>query len=154
VSIIFEFIGIALFAGLAAFQGPINSQLASRTGLFAANVLSNVIGTLALILVMAFVEPQALHFQYWSSRLKPGVMPPILLLGGILGSLFMVLMVIAIPRIGASGWVMAALAGQLVAARIVDWLGLFGVERQPVEWAQVLGILLVVAGALIVVRTR
>lgn len=73
--ILFEFLGIAVLAGLAAFQGPINSQLASRTGLFAANVLSNVIGTVALIIVMAIAEPQALQLQYWVSKLKPGTFP-------------------------------------------------------------------------------
>jgi transporter family-2 protein len=154
VSIIVEFLIITFLAGIAAFQGPINSQLASRTGLFAANVLSNIIGTLALILVMAFVEPQALQPQYWANRLKPGEFPIVLLLGGVLGSLFMVIMVIAVPRIGTSGWVMASLVGQLTAAMAIDAIGLFGLDRRPIAGVRLLGIAMIVGGAMLTLRPR
>lgn len=64
----------------------------------------------------------------------------------------MVIMVIAVPRIGTTGWVMAALVGQLTAAMVIDRLGLFGLEQRPVGWAQILGILMVLVGTLIAVR--
>ncbi len=149
-----QFIVIALLAGIAALQGPINTQLSARTGLMAANVFSNVVGTLALVAVMAALEPQALSIHYWMTRMKPGQCPSVLWFGGILGSLFMVTMVIAVPRIGARGWVMAALAGQLAAALVVDSQGLFGLVKRGVGWQQIVGVALVIGGALLALKSH
>ena len=153
-TVFLQFILIAVLAGVATLQGPINSQLAARTGLVAANVFSNVVGTFTLILAMALVEPQALSIDYWVTRMRPGQFPATLWFGGVLGSLFMVTMLIAVPRIGARGWVMAALAGQLAAAMIVDSQGFFGLTKRSVGWPQVVGLMMVVIGSLLALRSR
>ncbi len=143
------FAAFMLAAGLAAFQGPINSALATRTGLMAANVFSNVIGTAALLLAMAVMEPKALGWGHWVSSLRD--LPPSLWVGGLLGSLFMVASILAVRRIGASGWVIAAFAGQVLAGLLIDSLGLFGLQPLKVTAKQLVGILLLAMGAYLTV---
>ena len=46
----------------------------------------------------------------------------------------------------------AAIASQLVAAMIVDHFGLFGVRVEPVTLGKVVGVALVIAGAVVVQR--
>lgn len=144
----------AMLAGLAAFQGPINTQLAARTGTVAANVFSNVVGTAALLVVMAIWEPSAFQLQYWKSRFQLGMPPPQLWVGGLLGSLFMLTMVFAVSRVGVSGWVIAALVGQLTAGIIVDSIGLFGLTKHTVGWQQIVGMAVVFLGALLVLSGK
>lgn len=148
------FFAAAALAGLAAFQGPINAQLASRTGIAAANVLSNVVGTAALLGLMAAIEPEAFRVTYWLDRIRGGLLPWPLWLGGLLGSLFMCTMVMAVPRLGTTGWVLAALTGQLAASTAVDLSGWFGVGRHTIGWQQIAGLALVVVGAVVFLTTR
>lgn len=147
------FIAAAL-AGIAAFQGPINAQLASRTGVTAANVLSNVVGTAGLLLLMGVLEPEAFCIGYWKTRIDEDLLPLPLWLGGLLGSLFMVTMVMAVPRLGAAGWTLAALAGQLTAGLVIDLVGWFGVNRNPIGWQQIIGLLIVFVGASLFLTAR
>jgi len=149
VTAIVTFFVAATLAGLAAFQGPINAQLASRTGIAAANVLSNVVGTAALLVLMAVMEPEAFRYSYWWDRIGDGLLPWPLWLGGLLGSLFMVTVVMAVPRLGTTGWVLTALAGQLAASIAIDLSGWFGLGRHAVGWQQIAGLTLVFVGAVV-----
>lgn len=153
-SAIVTFFVAAALAGLAAFQGPINAQLASRTGVAAANVLSNVVGTAALLVLMAAMEPGAFRLAYWRDRLSDGALPWPLWMGGLLGSLYMITMVMVVPRLGTAGWILTALAGQLAASIAIDMSGWFGLARHTVSWQQVVGLVLVFLGAAVFLLPR
>lgn len=149
-STVLPFLFALVAAGVAALQAPINSALARRIGLMAANVFSNIMGTVALVIAMAVMEPKALRLQYWVSNL--GKIPPILWIGGILGSLYMVASVLTVQRIGAVGWVIAAFAGQIITGLLVDKIGLFGVRPVAITWTHLAGVGLILVGGLLATR--
>jgi len=146
----FAFLVALLAASVAAFQAPINSALSRQVGLMAANVFSNSVGTAALLVAMVLMEPHALKWDHWATGL--GRVPAILWTGGILGSLYMVASVLSVQRIGASGWVIAAFAGQVITGLVVDRLGLFGVPQITITPSHWIGIGLIVVGGLLAAR--
>lgn len=56
------------------------------------------------------------------------------------------------PRIGVGALLTAAVAGQLLAALVLDHYGLLGLPRQPTTLVRMLGLAMVFAGAILVRR--
>ena len=74
------------------------------------------------------------------------------LTGGVLGVVFVSTLLVTVRTLGASGILAATLVGQMSASVVIDRFGLFGVERTAVTSVRLAGILLVAAGAWLVVR--
>ena len=58
----------------------------------------------------------------------------------------------AMPRIGAGVFVAIFVAGQLAAAILLDRLGAFGLDEQPITASKMAGMLLILGGVLLVRR--
>ncbi len=56
------------------------------------------------------------------------------------------------PRVGLAFFVVVTIGGQLAVALLLDQIGPFGLARQPITSARILGILLVLSGVLLVRR--
>jgi bacterial/archaeal transporter family-2 protein len=127
-----------LVAGaLSAMQAAINGRLANHVGTLNA-VLVSIAVSFAAILVLAFVarSPRGLSLL--------GV-PPYLLLGGLAGLAYVAAMTFLAPRLGVTSTLLAAIAGQLLAAMLLDH---FGVLREvPIQ----LNLPRLVAGALVII---
>ena len=54
--------------------------------------------------------------------------------------------------IGAGGVAAATVAGQLTASVAIDRLGLFGLDQVPLSPGRILGVALLIAGTLLIVR--
>jgi transporter family-2 protein len=74
------------------------------------------------------------------------------LLGGLLGALYVLTVLIAVTAIGAAGVAAATVFGQLTASVAIDRLGLFGLDQVPVTPGRLLGLVLLLAGTVLVVR--
>ena len=61
-------------------------------------------------------------------------------IGGMLGVVLVTALIIAVPRIGVSQMMVAALAGQLAAAMLIDHYGWLGVETRSFGWKRALAI--------------
>ena len=125
-----------------AFQAPINAALRSHVGTFESSLVSFSVGTLALIAVVLCTREGNLsnlrNVTGWH------------LLGGLIGAVFVTTTLLSAPRIGVTGMIVAALAGQMAAALLIDQFGWLGVTRKPVDLHRVAGLaLLVVSVALI-----
>jgi transporter family-2 protein len=72
--------------------------------------------------------------------------------GGALGAVALSALVFPPQTIGALATIAVFLAGQLAMGLVVDALGLFGGERAPITAARVTGIVLLAAGAALVLR--
>ncbi len=59
---------------------------------------------------------------------------------------------IAVSAIGAGGVAAATVFGQLTASVVIDRLGLFGLDEVPLSPERVLGVALLLAGTVLVVR--
>jgi transporter family-2 protein len=127
-------------------QAPINSRLGKSVGSLQAATFSFLIGTAVLLLIAAFVRGglgslgQARHVPWWA------------LVGGLLGAVYVSVALVAVRTLGASGLTAVTIAGQLVISVAIDRFGLLGIARQPIGLHRVAGLVLLVVGALLVIR--
>ena len=135
-----------LAGGLIALQAPINSMLGKSVGTFAAASVSFIVGTIALVLITLIVgggfgdvgEARHLSWYYLS--------------GGILGAVYVTTALVAVRSLGAGGVVAATITGQLALSLVIDQLGILGVDRKPITWEALLGVLLLAAGTFLIIR--
>ncbi|MGB7589482.1 MAG: DMT family transporter [Solirubrobacterales bacterium] len=135
----------AVAGGLIALQAPINAGLGRATGTLPAALVSFVVGTIALVAIVA-VSGQigGLGSSFDVSWYY--------LLGGLLGAIYVANALIAVAVIGAGGVAAATITGQLVASVVIDRLGLFGLDQIPLSPERIIGIVLLLAGTVLVVR--
>ncbi len=135
----------ALAGGLIALQAPINAGLGRATGSLPAALVSFGMGTLALAAIVV-LSGQAGGLGSASD------VSWYYLLGGLLGAVYVTNALIAVSAIGAGGVAAATITGQLVAAVAVDRLGLFGLRPGRARPARIVGVVLLIAGTVLVVR--
>jgi transporter family-2 protein len=127
-----------------AVQPSINARLAQRIGAYESSFISFAVGTLALLLLVMVAgkgDLRALADARWWE-----------LTGGLLGAFFVTLTIIAVPRLGTAAVMAAIIAGQLASAALLDQFGAFGMRQIPLTPLRAAGILLLAAGAALVVR--
>ncbi len=73
-------------------------------------------------------------------------------LGGVFGAFYVTCLVLAMPRIGTTAAMAAAIAAQLAAGLLLDSAGAFGFQKLPLDIPRLAGVLLVVLGSLLVFR--
>ncbi len=74
------------------------------------------------------------------------------LLGGVLGAVYVTNALIAVSAIGAGGVAAATITGQLTASVAIDRLGLFGLDQVALTPERVAGVVLLLAGTVLIVR--
>jgi transporter family-2 protein len=72
--------------------------------------------------------------------------------GGLLGATYVAATTVLGPRLGAAALIALTLAGQMLAALIVDHYGVIGFPQNPVTPARLAGAALLVVGVLLIVR--
>lgn len=71
-------------------------------------------------------------------------------IGGLAGAFYVTAALLLAPRLGASAFLAAVVAGQIASALVLDHFGLMGFRAQPVTAWRLLGAALIVAGLLAV----
>lgn len=142
---------LAVLAGVSAgclvgMQAPVNSRLGRSIGSVPAASFSFLVGTTALLLITAFLHGGFDNFGHI------GRAPWWALVGGLLGAVYVTVALIAVRTLGASGLTAAVIVGQLAISVLIDRFGLLGVARQPIGLQRIAGLVLLVAGVLLVVR--
>lgn len=127
--------GVVAGGFLLALQPPINAALRARVGVFESALVSFLVGTVALIGIVAV----------WGkgSLLAARQAPPWQLTGGLIGAVFVTVSLLAAPKLGVTALVVATLSGQVVAGLLIDTFGWFGVEPRPIDLKRLAGIALV-----------
>jgi transporter family-2 protein len=139
-------IATAIVGGLIALQAPINSHLGKATGTFAAALVSFTIGTAVLLGIVVVTghldEVSGLTNVRWYY-----------LLGGVLGAAYVTTVLLTVRTLGAGGVTAATVAGQLTTSMVIDRLGVLGLDKTPITVSRVLGVVLLFAGTVLVIRT-
>ena len=136
----------AAVGGAIALQAPINSQLGRAIGTFQAAFFSFAVGTVLLCGIAALSKgglgqvAEARHVSWYY------------LIGGLLGAAYVTTVLVTVRSLGAGGVVAATIAGQLSMSVVVDQFGWLGVAKDPVNAAKVAGVVLLAAGAYLIVR--
>jgi len=140
--------GLGVAAGaMLAVQAGINASLARLVGSpVNAAIVSFVVGTLALALL------QGISGRGFPALGTLRTLPLWLLAGGLLGAAYMTTAIWLAPRLGAAGLAATAITGWLAAAVALDHLGLVGFAQRSATPLRLLGVGLLLAGTLLVVR--
>ena len=129
---------------LVAVQPSINARLAQRVGLLEGACVSFAVGTAALLLASVLLWRAnwqvAGDARWWEWT------------GGLLGAFFVVLTILAVPRIGTAATMAAVIAAQLLTGLLMDHYGLFGYRGAPLEPVRLLGVVCLLVGAVLVFR--
>jgi bacterial/archaeal transporter family-2 protein len=138
---------LSLAAGLGgSVQAAVMGKLGDRVGILGAvafsTLVSAVIGVTALLLVT-----QSLGGIGAAAR-----QPVWLWTGGMLSAFIILAITVGPPRIGVAATIGLVIAGNLVAAAVIDRFGLLGVKSIPLNWPRLVGIALLAAGAALTLR--
>jgi transporter family-2 protein len=140
-------VATALVGGLVAAQAPVNNIVSQRIGTLGAVTVNFLVG-LGLVLVITFVFANGLEMDdgvdtppwyYW-------------LFGGLAGVAVVLTTLVTVRELGAGGVTAAMIAGQLTLSVVFDRLGVFGLDERAVTWQKMLGIALLAAGTVLIVR--
>ena len=135
----------ACAGGLVAVQAPINAGLGRSTGSLPAALLSFGVGTIAAsAIVVLSGKAGGLGSAFDVSWYY--------LLGGLLGAVYVTNALIAVSVIGAGGVAAATITGQLTASVLIDRVGLFGLDEVALSPERVIGVALLLADTVLVVR--
>lgn len=143
--------GLAVVVGVGAgclvgMQAPINSRLGRTVGSLQAATFSFLVGTVALLVIAVFVRGglgslgQARTVPWWA------------LVGGLLGAVYVTVALIAVRTLGASGLTAVVITGQLAISVVIDRFGLLGIAKEHIDASRIAGLVLLVVGAVLVVR--
>lgn len=70
--------------------------------------------------------------------------------GGVLGGVFILLVILLLPSLGAATLLALVVAGQMAAAVTMDHFGVFGLETHHISLSRLIGIALVIAGVVLI----
>lgn len=73
-------------------------------------------------------------------------------IGGVLGAIYVASAAAVTPRLGAGGFLVCVVAGQIVVSVLVDHFGLMGLGARPVNATRLTGVALILGGVLLVVQ--
>ncbi|WP_321296548.1 DMT family transporter [Marinifilum fragile] len=141
----FLMILILLVGCLMPIQASVNAKLGTflKAPLMAALVNFVVGGSILLFVVLGMRTPNNLlqavkeaPFHAW--------------IGGAIGAVYVSSVIFLVPRLGAALSFALIVLGQLAFSLVIDHFGLFGVSAQPINWGKILGVLLILAGVLVI----
>lgn len=120
--------------------GILNSGLGRSVGnpFTATAVMFAIAMTLAFALSLPFYGPPTLA--------QLGAAPKLSYAGGLLIGFYALSATIIIPRFGAASFIAFILIAQLVTSAIMDQFGLFEMAKRPLGATRLLGLLVIVAG--------
>ena len=135
-------VALCAIGGLAgAVQAAVMGELGGRVGVAPALVFAvgiSLVCTLAVLLV----------WERSFDGLRAAVNEPVWLwLGGVMSVLIVLAITIATPRIGVAATIGIVIAGNLVMAALIDQFGLLGQDQVAISWARLAGLMLLAAGA-------
>ena len=143
------YVALALAAGFCLpTQAGINSRLNlwTQSPILAA-AISFAVGTLALIIYALFLRVSMPSFS------SMGQHPWWVWSGGFLGAFLVAATIVLAPKLGAASMIALIISGQMLASIVLDHYGLIGYTVHPINFLRICGVLLLVAGV-VLIRTH
>ncbi len=135
--LLFAFLGGALIT----LQGVANSRISQSIGTWQAATLTQLTGFVTALLILLFIRDGNLQ-QFKQVK-------PLYLMGGALAAIIIFSNVTAMQQMGVTFTISAVLIAQLSLTFLIDSNGWFGVAKQKMQFPQFIGILMMVAGVII-----
>ena len=133
---------IALVSGaLMSVQGVFNTQV-TKTGMWVSNGWVQL-SAFAVCLVAWFIAGRD------DVMTIAKVEPKYMLLGGVIGAGITWTVIKSMEQLGPAKAALLIVISQLIIAYVIELLGLFGVDKQPVDWRKIGGMALALIGVAI-----
>lgn len=134
---------IAVLSGaLMSVQGVFNTQVTKTTGMWVSNAWVQF-SALLLCLVAWLVAGR----DSFGAIAK--VEPKYVLLGGVIGAGITWTVIKSMAQLGPAKAAFFIVMSQLIVAYLIEVTGLFGVEKEPLEWRRVAGMVIALIGVAI-----
>ena len=134
---------IALVSGaLMSVQGVFNTQVTKTTGMWVSNGWVQL-SAFAVCLVAWFIA--GTDDVMTIAKVEPKYM----LLGGVIGAGITWTVIKSMEQLGPAKAALLIVISQLIIAYVIELLGLFGVDKQPVDWRKIGGMALALIGVAI-----
>ena len=134
---------IALVSGaLMSVQGVFNTQVTKTTGMWVSNGWVQL-SAFAVCLVAWFIAGRD------DVMTIAKVEPKYMLLGGVIGAGITWTVIKSMEQLGPAKAALLIVISQLIIANVIELLGLFGVDKQPVDWRKIGGMALALIGVAI-----
>lgn len=134
---------IALISGaLMSIQGVFNTQVTKSSSIWVANAFVQFTALLVCLGAWLFTDRSS-----FAALFK--VEPKYMLLGGAIGAFITYTVIKSMELLGPARAVMLIVIAQLIVAYVIELLGWFGVEKQPLEWRKIIGMVIAIAGIVI-----
>lgn len=134
---------IALVSGaLMSVQGVFNTQVTKTTGMWVSNGWVQL-SAFAVCLVAWFIAGRDDVMTIAKVESK------YMLLGGVIGAGITWTVIKSMEQLGPAKAALLIVISQLIIAYVIELLGLFGVDKQPVDWRKIGGMALALIGVAI-----
>ena len=132
---------MSIIAGASmSLQGVINTRLSEKIGVYESNVFVQGTALIFGIIVLwimgkgDFTQITQVNKVYW--------------LGGILGTIIIITVMVAIGKLSPTHAIAVILISQLLVAAIIDAFGWLGTDKIPFTWNKWMGLVLMIAGVI------
>ncbi|MCD7956459.1 MAG: DMT family transporter [Lachnospiraceae bacterium] len=127
---------------LMSVQGVFNTEMTKQTSLWLSSAFVQL--TALLVCLAAWLFTDRTHVMALTD-----VEPKYMLLSGVIGAFITITVVKAMSALGPARAAMLIVVAQLIIAYVIELMGLFGVERQPLEGRKVIGMAVAVVGIIL-----
>jgi transporter family-2 protein len=133
-----------LAGALVALQPSVNARLAQKVGLIESSTISFVVGAMFLLFLALTVGQGSfralLQVSWWE------------LTGGLMGAFYVSIVILFVPRLGTGPAMAVTIAGQLLAALLLDQFQFFGFRGIPLDFTRISGAVLMLLGTWLIIR--
>lgn len=134
---------VALISGaLMSIQGVFNTDLNEQSSLWVATGWVQISAFVVCVAAWLFTGRENI-----SALLQ--VSHKYALLGGVIGAFITITVIQSMSALGPAKSVMLIVISQLIVAYLIELFGIFGVEKQPLEWRKIIGMLIAIVGVII-----
>lgn len=134
---------IALLSGaLMSIQGVFNTEVTKSSSIWAASAFVQFTALLVCLGIWGITDRSS-----FGEVLKTE--PKYMLLGGCIGAFITYTVIKSMEILGPARAVLLIVVSQLLVAYLIELLGWFGVEKQPLEWKKVFGMVLAIGGIVV-----
>lgn len=131
---------IALISGaLMSVQGVFNTQVTKTTGMWVGNAWVQL-SAFAVCMVAWFITGRD------SIATIAKVEPKYMLLGGVIGAGITWTVIKSMAALGPAKAALLIVIAQLIVAYLIELLGIFGVDKAPLDWRKIGGLALALIG--------
>lgn len=134
---------IALLSGaLMSIQGVFNTEVTKQSSLWVSTGWVQLSAFLVCIVAWFMTGRESIG-ALWNVEHK------YTLLGGVIGAFITITVIQSMDSLGPAKAAMLIVIAQLIVACVIELLGLFGMEKQPLEWRKVVGMLIAIGGVVL-----